>query len=186
MQRDLVERARNGEHEAFSALVDDSISRLYGIARLILRDEDAAEDAVQNTLMHAWINIRALRDPDAWDAWLYRLLVRGCHHLAGQARRRKVVELHVVREPRGDTQADFSRSVVERDQLGRAIGRLPVEHREVLVARFFLDLSVEQVADIFDIPTGTAKSRLHRALNAMRAALAAEAAAAPDAEERGR
>ena len=73
MQRELVERARSGDLEAFSDLARASITRLYAVAKLILRDQDRAEDAVQDALVLAWQGIHALRDPDAWEAWLHRL-----------------------------------------------------------------------------------------------------------------
>ena len=75
MERDLVLRARNGDHEAFTALASAAFARLYGTARLILRSDDQAADAVQDSLLAAWLHIRAVRDPDRFDAWLNRLLV---------------------------------------------------------------------------------------------------------------
>ena len=78
MISDLVERAQRGDHEAFDALATAAYHRLYAIARRMLRDGYAAEDAVQETLVGAWRNIRSLRDPERFDAWLHRLLVRAC------------------------------------------------------------------------------------------------------------
>ena len=78
MQRDLVERARRGEHDAFAELAGAAISRLDGAAWLILRDVEQAKDAVQNALVRAWRDLPTLRDPDAFDAWLNRLVVRAC------------------------------------------------------------------------------------------------------------
>ena len=75
MTRELVRRAIEGDHDAFSSLVDASVDRLYAVATLILRDPDRAQDAVQEALMSAWKDVRALRDPDAWDAWLHRITV---------------------------------------------------------------------------------------------------------------
>ena len=82
MQIELVERARTGDHDAFSLLVRASGNRLYGIAKLILRDPDRAQDAVQEAFALAWRDVRALRDPGAWDAWLYRLTVNACYRSA--------------------------------------------------------------------------------------------------------
>jgi RNA polymerase sigma-70 factor, ECF subfamily len=188
MQVELVERAQAGDHEAFSDLARGSFARLFGAARLILRDEDRAQDAVQDALVLAWKHVRALRDPEAWDAWLYRLTVRACYRLARSARRRDVVELHVEperpSEPAGQDQ-DFTGVLVERDRMGRELGRLPVDQRAVMVLHFYLDLPLTDVADILDVPVGTAKSRLHRGLGALRSALSAEAAAAAgDVRER--
>ena len=85
MQRQLVHRAQAGDHDAFSVLVRGSYPRLFGVARLILRDLDRAQDAVQEALVLAWRDIRALRDADAWDAWLKRLTVRACYKSARKA-----------------------------------------------------------------------------------------------------
>jgi RNA polymerase sigma factor (sigma-70 family) len=175
MQVELVERARSGDHEAFAALAKESFARLYGAAKLILRDQDRAQDAVQEALVLAWKHVQAIRDPEAWDAWLYRLTVRACYRLARSAKRRDVLELHVEpdREPAGH---DFTGPLVERDRLGRELGRLPVDQRAVMVLHFYLDLPLTEAASVLDIPVGTAKSRLHRGLETLRLALADERA----------
>ncbi len=78
MQRDLVEAARRGDHEAFEVLAAAAGDRLFAIARLILRDRDGAQDAVQEALVHAWRELPRLRDPDRFGAWLHRLVVNAC------------------------------------------------------------------------------------------------------------
>ena len=87
MQADLVDRARNGDREAFAVLAAGAVDRLYGIARLILRDADLAEDATQDALVRAWTDLPTLRDVERFDAWLYRLVVRACADI-GRHRRR--------------------------------------------------------------------------------------------------
>jgi RNA polymerase sigma-70 factor (ECF subfamily) len=183
MQVGLVERARSGDHEAFSVLVRTSVPRLLGAATLILRDQDRAQDAVQEAMVQAWRNVRALRDLEAWDAWLYRLTVNACYRSAKSARRRSVVELHVDldREPVTD---DISGSIADRDLMGRALGRLPVDQRAVMVLHFYLDLPLTEAADVLGIPVGTAKSRLHRGLETLRVALGGQAGAVLVAQER--
>ena len=168
MRRQTVERAISGDHDAFAELARASMDRQYAIASLILRDVDRAQDAVQEALVSAWRDVRALRDPEAWDAWLHRLTVRACYRLAQSQRRRALVELHVVPEPMPDRATDFTISVSERDRLEREMGRLSLDQRAVLVLHFYADLTLEQVADILGIPTGTAKSRLHYGLQALR------------------
>ena len=174
MQIELVERARSGDHDAFSVLVRASAPRLYGAAKLILRDPDRAQDAVQEALVLAWRHVRALRDPQAWDAWLYRLTVRACHRSAKTHRRRDLVELHVVSDQESGAANDFPAHVAERDRLSRELGRLPVDQRTVMVLHFYLDLPLTEAAEILSIPVGTAKSRLHRGLATLRASLASE------------
>ncbi len=82
MQRALVVRAREGDLDAFSQLVKLSFPRLERVADLILRDADRAQDAVQDALMRAWRDLRALRDPDAWDARMRRPTVDACYDVA--------------------------------------------------------------------------------------------------------
>jgi RNA polymerase sigma-70 factor (ECF subfamily) len=78
VQRDLVERAQRGDHDAFATLAGAAIDRLDTAARLVLRDPERAKDTVQETLVRAWRGLPGLRDPDRFDAWLHRLLVRAC------------------------------------------------------------------------------------------------------------
>ena len=113
----------------------------------------------------------ACADPDAWDAWLHRLTVRACYRLAKKERRRDLAELHVVPEPAPDRSPDFAHLLVEREWMEREMGRLGVEQRAVLVLHFYADLTLEQAADILDIPVGTVKSRLHSGLRALRGSL---------------
>ncbi|HSL35002.1 MAG TPA: RNA polymerase sigma factor [Candidatus Limnocylindrales bacterium] len=173
MQRDLAERARQGDHDAFTALVDGSIGRLYSVACLILRDRDRAHDAVQEALVAAWRDIRGVRDPDRIDAWFRRLVVRACYRQVRSERRRTVVELRVVPdEPPISPGPELS--VVDRDRIERGFARLGPEQRAILVLYHYLGLPLVEVAETLDIPSGTAKSRLSRALAAMRAALDAD------------
>jgi RNA polymerase sigma-70 factor (ECF subfamily) len=168
MKRQLVERAMQGDHEAFTELVDVSVDRLYAVAKLILRDGDRAQDAVQEALVSAWRDVRSLRDPDAWDAWLHRLTVWACYRSARKDWRRARVELHVAPDPALARMDDPSGQVAERDRVERRLGTLPIDQRAVIVLHFFLDLPLDQAADILGIPIGTAKSRLHRGLGSLR------------------
>ena len=95
MHRHLVERAMAGDHDAFAELARARIGRLYAIAVLILRDPGRAEDATQEALVAAWRDLSALRDPDRFDAWLRRLLVRACYRESRLARSHPTIDVHV-------------------------------------------------------------------------------------------
>ena len=146
MERQLVKRAMAGDHEAFSVLAGASIARLYAVATLILRDPDRAQDAVQDALVSAWRDMRALRDPDAWGAWLQRLTVRACYRRARKERRRDLVELHVVPDPGRVGAGDVAWMVAERDRLQRHLDRLSTDQRAVMVVHFYLDLPLTETA----------------------------------------
>ena len=86
MQRALVERAQAGDLDAFTQLVKAFAPRLHGVANLILHDPDRAQDAVQEALLMCWRDLRALRNADAFEAWLRRLTVRACYGVARKDR----------------------------------------------------------------------------------------------------
>src|SRR5262245_43323926 len=115
MQRDLVVRARNGDHDAFSTLAAGAVDRLHRIAWLILRSDHDAADTVQESLLSAWLHIAAVRDPDRFDAWLNRLLVHHCYRLAKRTTRREVVEIPIVL-PDGPGLQDLQEDLATRDQ----------------------------------------------------------------------
>ena len=169
----LVERARQGDHAAFAMLAESSTDRLYGVASLILRDPDRAQDAVQEAFVSAWRDVRALRDVHAWDAWIHRLVVRACYREADRQRRRYLLVRAI--DPTTLTVADGSAELADRDQVERGFRRLNVEQRTVLVLHFHAGLTAAEVAQVLGVAEGTARSRLHRAIGAMRAALDADA-----------
>jgi RNA polymerase sigma-70 factor (ECF subfamily) len=173
MDRELVVRAQGGDRDAFSVLAATSLGRLNAVARLIVRDEQGAEDAVQDALVEAWRSIRGLRNPDRFEAWLHRLLVRACYSHARKGRRQQVAEIRLLPTD-GSIEADAQRALAIHDQLERGLRRLQPDQRAVLVLTYYLDLPLAEAAEILAVPTGTVKSRLNRALSALRAVLEAD------------
>ena len=172
MDPELVARAQRGDREAYTLIAVEIADRFLRVARRILRDVDLAEDATQQAIVETWRNLPRLRDPERFDAWSYRLLVRACYAEARNQRRwTPNLRLLPSDEP---VVADGLGTVVARDQLERAFRRLPVEHRTVIVLRHYLDLPVDRIAAALDIPVGTVHSRLHYAMRGLRAALDAE------------
>jgi RNA polymerase sigma-70 factor (ECF subfamily) len=178
MQRDLVERAARGEVEAFEALVRLSSGRLFAIAQRILRDQYMAEDALQQTLITIWNELPRLREPDRFDAWSYRLIVRAS---VAEARRERRGGPPIQLLP-GDADVspapDQYGTVADRDQLERGFRKLTPEQRAILVLQHFAGQSLAEIADVLGIPVGTAGSRLHYATRALRAAIEADSRSA--------
>jgi RNA polymerase sigma-70 factor, ECF subfamily len=171
MRRDLVEAAARGDHDAFEALATSAGDRLYAVARLILRSTDLAEDAVQEALVRAWQQLPSLRDPERFDAWLYRLVVNAC---ADQGRQLRRWSNQVRTIPTSVAVDDDTKSVADREQLERGFSRLKPEQRAVVVLHYYSGFSAAEIAGMLGIPEGTARSRLHYATEAMRAALHAD------------
>ena len=174
MDRALVERAIEGDRGAFNELARVSIGRLYAVAQLILRDPDRAADATQEALIAAWRDLSALRDPDRFDAWVHRVLIRSCHREARRDRRRRIVEVRELPlddHPGGDELP----GVFDRDQLERGFRHLDVGERAIVVLHHAEGFPLTAIGEILRLPVGTVKSRLHRSMQTMRAALDADA-----------
>lgn len=171
--RDLVVRAREGDRDAFSELAARSLGRLTAVARMILRDEYAAQDAVQEAFIEAWKSLPGLRDPDRFDAWMRRLLVRACFRGATRSRRIGAVEIALTpaHEP---AIAGGEREIDLHDQLERGLARISPTLRAAVVLVYYLDLPLADAAQAMGVPMGTAKSRLNRAAQALRAEIDAD------------
>jgi RNA polymerase sigma-70 factor (ECF subfamily) len=173
MDTDLVKLAQNGDKGAFTTLAAARADRFLATSHRILRDLSLAEDATQQALLSIWRDLPQLRDPARFEAWSYRLLVRACYAEASQARR-WTPNIHAL--PASEPMAgDGFSTIVDRDQLERGFRRLSIDHRTVLVLHHYLDLPLDQVAEMLGVPVGTVASRIHYAMRGMRAALDADA-----------
>jgi len=171
-QTSLVERASQGDPEAFGVLVGGHLARMDTAARLILRDPELARDAVQEATLRAWKNLRGLRDPGRFEAWLHRLTVNACLDIA-RKRRGRVVEIELT--PFHDAPvADPTARVADSLYVERMLAAVDPAQRAVVVLHYYLDLTIPETAATLGIPVGTAKSRLNRALGAMRISVADE------------
>jgi RNA polymerase sigma-70 factor (ECF subfamily) len=146
---------------------------LYTIAHRILRDTGLAEDALQNALVLAWRRLPHLRDVDRFEAWIHRILVHACYD---ESRRTRQWSANVRALPvDGPSAPDDSRVIADRDELERAFRRIPVEQRAVFVLHHYVGLPLVEIAAMLEIPSGTARSRLHYATLGLRAALIGDA-----------
>jgi RNA polymerase sigma-70 factor (ECF subfamily) len=171
MDRALIDRAREGDRQAFAEIVDASFDRCHEIARRVLGESALAQDATQAAMLAIWRELPKLRDPARFEAWSYRITVNACYAEAKRGRRALptiggVESLLVV--------TDDSGTVIDRDRLERAFLRQKLEHRAVLVLRYYLDMPVDEIAVTLGVPVGTVKSRIHHALAGMRAAIDAD------------
>lgn len=173
VEQDLVLAAQGGDKTAFVDLLRPRIDRLYALAHRILRDVDGAEDALQNALVAVWHDLPALRDPERFDAWLHRLVVRECIDDAARERRR-IANVRAL-PVEGPAAPDGILTLADRDQIERGLQRLAPDQRAILALHHFAGYEPTEIADMLGIAPGTARSRLHRAHQAMRAALDADA-----------
>jgi RNA polymerase sigma factor (sigma-70 family) len=170
---DLVVRAREGDRDAFSELASRSLGRMTAAARMILRDEYAAQDAVQDAFIEAWRSLPGLRDPDRFEAWTRKLLVRACFKALRRTKRVDAVEIRLTPADEPATLGS-DRNLAVHDQLERGLARIPADQRAVVVLVYYLDLPLADAAQAIGVPVGTAKSRLNRATQVLRAELEAD------------
>jgi RNA polymerase sigma-70 factor, ECF subfamily len=172
VDRRLIERAQQGDRSAFTELAHEVSDRLYAVAVRILRDPDTAGDVLQAALVTIWRDLPDLREPERFEGWSYRVVVRRCHsHLRSVRRLPATVELL----PDDATVGDAETSVGLRDELERAFTRLSTDQRAVVVLLYYRGLTIPEIGTALGISGGTVKSRLHSARAALRAALEADA-----------
>ena len=146
---------------------------MYATALHILRDTGRAEDAAQQALIDIWRHLPQLQDPDRFQAWAYRIVVRAAY---AEVKQRRLWNVRGSVVPDDRTYAtDHAGGIADRDQLDRAFSRLPIDHRAVVVLKHCVGLSNEEIAEALGIPEGTVRSRLHHSLRGLRAVIDADA-----------
>lgn len=175
----LVERAQAGDRLAFDALLECWLGPAFHTALAILGSEPDARDATQDAFLRAWCNLRQLRDPERFDAWLSRILVNSCRGL--RRRRRQVtvreIDLSTIpsrEEPSTAFETAWGEQPASLDAVEHAFEQLSIPERTILVLHHLEHRPLGEIADTLGIPVGTAKSRLFTARHALERALEAE------------
>ena len=164
----LVAAAKAGDRDAFRRLVEPDLPAALGTARILTRSEADASDAVQDALLSAWNGLGSLRNDDAFRAWFRRHVVRAA--LRAAERRGRISELDLeAAAPEGALD-----HAVDRRTLARAFDRLDARDRLILTLHHFWEMPIAETAAHLGIPEGTVKSRVHYAMDRLRAAFAAE------------
>ncbi len=169
-EADLISRARAGEAAAWEALVHNHEQRVYRLAYLMLADPDEAQDVVQNTFIRAYQHLNNFDDQRPLQPWLLRI----ASNLALNRRRsigRYWFALQRLARPDLDVRRTTEGAAVNREgfeALWQAVRRLSELDQRVIYLRYFLELSEAETASALEVPAGTVKSRLHRALIRLR------------------
>ncbi len=155
-----VGQALNGNPSAFEALVQRHHRVLFNIAFRMLGDYDEATDATQNAFVKAYQKLGTFDGEHRFFSWIYRILVNECLNAQRSQRLQEAVDPELVAD--GDPLESLEASE-RHDRVKRAILALPHEYREVIVLRYFADLSYGDIATAVGVPAKTVKSRLHTA-----------------------
>jgi RNA polymerase sigma factor (sigma-70 family) len=169
----LVLRCKRGERQAFDELVRQWEGRLlYYVRRLVATEEDAW-DVLQQVWIKVFKGIKSLDAPQRLPAWLYQIArCTAVSHWRGHYRTQARMEDNSELQELAGAEESFP--LEDAELVHHALGRISLAHREVLTLYFLEDLSLEEMAEVLDIPLGTVKSRLCYAKRALRAALERE------------
>lgn len=168
-QHGAAPAALDDVHERFLRLAGSGMDRAYRLAGLVLGDGTEAEDAVQDALLRAWNGAGTLRDAAGFEAWFDRILVNGCRD---RLRRRKVVRFIPIDSTHDTVPVrDAFGAIGDRDAILAGLQALQADDRVVVVLHYWADLRLEDIAARLECPTGTVKSRLHRAKSVLRTQL---------------
>ena len=150
---------------AFQRLADHRLDSSYALATAILRNDDEAQDAVHDAVVLAWRRWTSLRDQSKFDAWFDRIVVNVCRDRLKAARVRTATDIeHAVTVSTPDTASAVDEHIV----VGQALDHLKPDDIVVLTLRHFLDLQLDDIAVLLDVPLSTAKTRLRTARQRLR------------------
>lgn len=150
-----VKKAKKGDKEAFLALINENRLNIYRIAKGILKEEKDIEDAIQNTVIKAFENIKSLKKDEFFKTWLIRILINECNTILRKGKKYTSFDENLVNEEYYDTYKDM--------ELTSAIASLNEELRVTTVLYYLDDISTVEIAKILDVAEGTVRSRLARA-----------------------
>jgi RNA polymerase sigma-70 factor (ECF subfamily) len=170
----LITRARQQDAVAWELLVRAHEAHVFRLAYLVLRDGAAAEDAAQETFVRAFLSLAHFDDSRPLRPWLTRIAVNQARN---RRRARGRYRFHLDRLLGRAQPATVEHHPGDRrlqaewraEQLGEAVRRLAQAAQEVIYLRYYLNMSEAEMAEALNLPAGTVKSRLHRALRQLRA-----------------
>jgi len=177
---DVLRRAARRDPEALETLVDLYSPRVYGLLYRLCGSRDAAEELLQETFLRVVRTIDRYEHTGKFEAWLFRIAANLARDRARQGRRRgsmasldeSPVDAELSSPDRMSTDAEPQRRLMQKeacDRLLECLERLTHPEREILYLRHFSGLSFQKIAEILEVPLGTALARAHRALKRLRA-----------------
>ena len=177
-EQELVQRAKNGDENAFAQLMRDNEKRVYNLTLRMTGNPEDAMDLAQETFLNAWRGLKFFKGDSAFSTWVYRLANNACiDHLRKQSRRRDI-NAPLPTDPEDDSLPDVPDERYRPDHhleqqesrraLEQGLAQLSQEHRQVLVMRELSGLSYQEIGDVLGLEAGTVKSRIARARLSLR------------------
>ena len=172
----LLEKARQGDQEAFGELVRLYEKKVYALTLRMCKNPDDAAEAAQEAFLAAWQGLKFFRGEASFSTWLYRLASNACVDLLRKEQRHKAAagpslndaDTYIEVADDAATPQELAERSELREQIEEGLQSLSPEHREVLILRELHQLSYDEIAQTLDLDTGTVKSRISRGRKALR------------------
>jgi RNA polymerase sigma-70 factor (ECF subfamily) len=165
----LVERLKAGDRTAAAELVDEYYEQIYLFMRRLGHDRQVSEDLTQESFFNAWHHIGQLRDGKAFDSWLYRIAGNVSRLCWRKHKHKEVVGIEAIDMPGGsEGEYDTIGQYEQLEQLNNAVARLPIKLKQTIILHYMQQLTIARAAEAAGVKEGTFKSRLNRALRALR------------------
>lgn len=161
MHNTLVQRAQNGDGEAFISLIENNRQNMYRIALGMLKNDTDAADAIQDTALTCYEKIGTLRDPDLFKHWMTKILVNHCRSILRE--RHKMVFIQEL--PEYDSQPAPEKEITDNMDFVRLMNRIDAKYRIVLLLFYAEEFSIKEISEIMEINENTVKTRLSRGRN---------------------
>ena len=164
-EKKLVLLSKGGDREAFSKLYNLYSDKLYRYAFYRLENREDAEDAVSDAVYSAFYRIGGLKKPEAFSAWIFRILYCSCNRIIkARVNRRNMVDINEMSEKLSYGLEE----TINKTELQQALGILKDEEREIVLLSVVSGLNSKEIAKICDLTSGSVRSKLSRSLTKMR------------------
>lgn len=178
-EKNLLERAKAGDINAFELLVESYQRRIFNIALRMLGNYDDANDLAQEVLIRIYKAIKSFKEQSSFSTWIYRITTNVCLDEIRKRKNKKLISLdEEVKVEDGDMKRQFEsddptpEELVEKHELKKivndAVAMLSEEHRIAIILRDMQGLSYEEIAESLKLPEGTVKSRINRARQSLK------------------
>ncbi|MCC5801251.1 sigma-70 family RNA polymerase sigma factor [Rossellomorea vietnamensis] len=159
----LVEKAKKGDKKAFAQLIEEEKVKIYRTAFLYTKNKDDSLDIVQDSIYKALVSIKNLKEPNYFSSWLMRIVINSSLDFIKKKKKVIPLDLEIVDDIRlREFKSDYKLDLFD------AIDGLKDRYRTIIILKYYQDKTLKQIAEILDLPEGTVKSNLHRALQELR------------------
>ena len=158
----ILDKVKKGDENAFAELIDKYKLPIYKTAKATLKDEDDVCDAVQDTALSIYKNIKNLKNEKYLKTWIIRITINKCYDIITK-RKLNEEKISKTKVNINEVHSDFDKTVIQKTDLENALNSLEEDLKIITVLYYYDDLSIKEISDIMNIPKGTVKSRVFRA-----------------------